>query len=199
MTGNTNNTNGKFVIGIEFIPKAVGDCIPNQSMMEISKRLIGYVRDGVVDDIIRSETEPQDKTKLWYVPSTRKLYGYNTETSTWEETNVDNSGVCIAPDSDPALEKDASGCLRLNLESSSGSSDVLTGPITADSAGSANKTVLHTTWEDANASVEVMPKADIGAAARWWVSDQTPSSVTINFAGLVPLSSTEFTIVSRKT
>lgn len=184
MNGIPTNTSSRFIISHDFISKAFGDCIPDDRMAEIVKRLISVVPDNLEADVVRSEEKPIDKTKLWYKPSNGKLYAYNTSTSTWEETNVDRYSVCISPESDSALTKTEAGCLLLDLSSKPGSTEYFDGEILADGSGNAVKTVTLDNFEDILASVVVMPKQDLGASGRWWISDQTTTSVTVNFAGL---------------
>lgn len=184
MNGTPHNTSSRYVISLDYISKATGDCIPDDRMQEIVKRLIAIVPDNLESDVVRSEEKPTDKTKLWYIPSTEKLYAYNPSTSTWEETNVDRYSVCISPESDEALTRDEAGCLFLDLSGKPGATEFYNGSITADGSGNATKTVVLNEFEDVTASVVVMPKQDMGATARWWVSDQTTTSATVNFAGL---------------
>lgn len=184
---------------MNFLPKVLGDCVSDSVMMEVSRRLQAYIQDNVEPDIIRSEEAPQDKTKLWYVPSTKKLYIYDASTGTWAETNVDNISVCISPDTDTALAKDESGCLILDLSKAAGATEIFNGAITADGSGNATKSVVLFNWEDINATVEVMFKSDPGAGARWWISDQSVTSVTVTFAGLTASTEYQIRIVARKT
>lgn len=184
MNGTPHNTSARFLISHGFISKAFGDCIPDDRMQEIVRRLISVVPDNLEADIVRSEDKPNDKTKLWYKPSNQKLYVYNVSTSTWEETNVDRYSVCISPESNNALSKDESGCLILDLSTSPGATEFFDGEITSDGSGNATKTISLQEFEDVLATVVVQPKQDLGVNARWWISDQTATSVTVSFAGL---------------
>lgn len=184
MNGTPHNTSARFTISHDFTPKAHGDCIPDDRMAEIVKRLFSVVPDNLEADIVRSEEQPTDKSKLWYVPSTKKLYVYNPSTSNWEETNVDAFTVCISPESDDALGRDESGCLLLDLSKKPGIAEFFDGTITSDGSGNATKTVVLNEFEDEDAAVVVMPKGDMGATARWFVSDQTATSATVSFVGL---------------
>lgn len=184
MNGTPHNTSSRFIISHDFTSKAVGDCIPDDRMQEIVKRLVSVVPDNLEADVVRSEEPPTDKSKLWYVPSTQKLYVYNPDTSAWEETNVDRFTVCVSPESDDALGKDESGCLILDLSQKPGVAEHFDGSITSDGSGNAVKNIALFDFEDTGAVVIVQPKEDLGASARWWISDQTSTSVTVNFAGL---------------
>lgn len=197
LTGTKNNTDGKYVLGIDFLKKAVGDCVSDSAMDEITRRLVVFLRDNS-PDIVRSESQPQDKTKLWYKPSTEQLYAYNPESGTWEITNVDNFSVCISAASSDALTKDAEGCLLLDAAILAGFSEQYNGAVATDGSGNATKTINLSNFEDENASVEVSFQSDPGATGRWWVSSQTASSVTVSFAGLTVSTSYNMRIVVRK-
>lgn len=184
MNGTPHNTSSRFVVSNDFLPKAVGDCIPDERMKEIVRRLVSIVPDNLEADVVRSESPPNDKTKLWYKESTKKLYAFNPDSSSWEETNVDRYSVCINPESDEALSKDESGCLLLDLSNKPGVAEYFDGDITSDGSGNATKTVTLVNFEDDKATVTVMPLEDFGVSARWWISDQTATSVTVSFAGL---------------
>lgn len=192
MNGTPHNTSSRFVIDHDFNRKAAGDCIPDDRMAEIVRRLISVVPDNLEADVVRSEEAPIDKTKLWFKPSNGKLYVYNVSTSTWEETNVDRYSVCISPESDDALTKDESGCLLLDLSNKPGASEFFDGEITADGSGNVTKTISLQGFEDVMATVVVQPKQDMGASARWWISDQTTTSATVNFSGLT--ASTDYDV-----
>ena len=193
------NTNARFVVSLDFLKKAMGDCIPDERMEEIVKRLVAVIPDSFQQDIVRSEEAPQDRTKLWYVPSSQKLFVFNTSTAAWEETDVDATSVHISEDSDPALQKDEFGHLFLDSSELAGATDYFDGEILTDSGGSATKTVTLFNISDEFASVEVMPKTDMGVNARWWVSDQEATSATVSFAGLAANTSYSLRIVVRKT
>lgn len=197
LSGTKNNTDGKYLLGITFLKKASGDCVSDSAMEEITRRLNVFLRDNS-PDIIRAEEPPQDKTKLWYRPSTKQLYAFDPNTSQWEITNVDNFAVCISAGSSPALALDEEGCLTLVASSLAGYSERFDGDITSDGAGAATKTVNLSNFEDETASVDVIFKEDPGATARWWVSAQAVSSVTVSFAGLAASTTYDLRIVVRK-
>lgn len=184
MNGTPHNTSSRYTISHDFNKKAVGDCIPDDRMEEIVRRLISIVPDNLEADVVRAEEPPTDKTKLWYKESEGKLYAFNPDSSSWEITNVDRYSVCINPESDEALSKDESGCLLLDLSGKPGVVEFFDGSITSDSSGNVTKTVSLINFEDADATVVVMPKEDFGVSARWWISEQTSTSATVNFAGL---------------
>src|SRR5215207_7639845 len=132
MNGTTNNTSSRFTVSLSFQKRGLGDCIPDERMQELVKRIVATVPDDLENDIVRSESAPQDRSKLWYQPSTKKLFYFNTENSSWEETNVDNFSVCISPESDEALSKDEAGCLLLDLSKAAGKTEHLDSSITSD-------------------------------------------------------------------
>lgn len=197
LTGTKNNTDGKYVLGIDFLRKAVGDCVSDSAMEEIVRRLVVFLRDNS-PDIVRSESPPQDKTKLWFKPSTEQLYAWNIDSMTWEITNVENFSICISAGSSDALTKDEEGCITLNATLLAGFAEQFEGEVASDASGLATKTINLSDFEDENASVELNFHADPGATARWWVSSQTASSVTISFAGLGVSTSYNMRIVVRK-
>ena len=84
------------------------------------------------------------------------------------------------------LELDEEGNILLKKAFRTERFDVI---ITSNSSGNATSTVALTTFSDDKAAVNVMPLADLGADARWWVSAQTNTSITVSFAGL-PVSAT---------
>lgn len=197
LTGTKNNTDGKYILGLDFLRKASGDCVSDAAMEEIVRRLIVFLRDNT-PDIIRSEEPPQDKTKLWYKPSNKKLYAFNSESATWEITDVENFSICLSAASSDALTKDAEGCLLLNASLLSGFSQIFDGAVASDAAGNAVKTINITAFEDEFASVEVNPKSDFGASFRWWVSAQSATSVTVSFSGLAASTTFQLRIILRK-
>lgn len=199
MTGSTHNTSARFTVSLDFIQKAFGDCIPDDRMAEVVRRLVAVVPDNIEQDIVRSEEAPTDKSKFWYKPSSKKLFVFNPSTSQWEETNVDNISVCISPESDDALTKDEVGCLLFDPSNLPGASEKYDGVITSDGSGNAQRTISFQNWEDENAAVSVNPKEDLGASARWWVSDRTSSSVTVSFAGLTVSTDYDCLIIAIKT
>lgn len=199
MNGSPHNTSSRFVVSLDFLKKAVGDCIPDDRMEEIVKRLVAVVPDNLETDIVRSESPPTDKSKFWYQPSTKKLYVYNPSTNNWEETNVDNISVCLSPESDPALSKDEAGCLFLDTEQLAGNVERFDGDITTSGSGTATKTLSYTDLEDSEANVQVIFREDPGTTHRWWVSDQSSTSVTISFAGLSNSTDYTISIIATKT
>lgn len=192
MNGTPHNTSARFVVSLDYIKKGLGDCIPDDRMAEVVKRLVAVIPDNVEQDIVRSEEAPSDKSKFWYQPSTKKLFVYNPSTNAWEETNVDNISVCISAEGSPALLRDEAGCLLLDASKLQGYSETFEQTITSTGSGTITKTLSLETIADDKAAVFVIPLEDLGASARWWVSSQTESAVTVNFAGLS--ASTAYTI-----
>lgn len=184
MNGSSHNTSARFVVSHDFVRKALGDCIPDERMEEVVRRLVSVIPDNVSQDIVRSEDPPSDKSKFWYKPSNKKLYVFNPSSSAWEESNVDNISVCISPESNDALSKDESGCFIFSPDKLPGQSEIYNGGIVADGSGNAVKTISLQNWEDDQASVIVQPLEDLGASGRWWISDQVATGATVNFAGL---------------
>lgn len=192
VTGTKNNTDGNDLLDVDFIKKALGDCIPDDVMNEIVRRLIVSLRADATQDIVRSEEQPQDRSKLWYRPSTKLLYAFNPETGTWETTNVENFSICISASSASALKKDAEGCLVLDSSLLAGKTEYFEGSIASDASGNVTKTVSFSLFTDAKATVAVIPLSDFGASYRWWVSNQTTSTVSVSFSGLA--ASTSFNV-----
>jgi hypothetical protein len=184
VSGSNNNTDGRYVFGVSFLARRVGDCVPDEKMKEVAERLVIFARENFESDIVRSESPPQDKTKLWYVPSSKKLYVFDPETSQWEETNVDNVSVCISADSDTALGRDEAGCLLFDPSELAGKSERSDFTITADGSGNATTTLVLTAFQDGEAAVVVSMLTDVGATGRWYIVTQTPTSISITFAGL---------------
>lgn len=200
MNGTPHNTSSRFVVSLDFLKKALGDCIPDDRMAEIVKRLVAVIPDNVEADIVRSEEAPSDKSKLWYVPSTKKLYVYNPSTNAWEETNVDNISVCLSPETHVALTRDEAGCLLLDASQLPGYAEVFNVTSASNGSGAFTKTLSLTTIADENASVVVVPLEDLGSTGRWYVSAQTESSVTLQFSGLTASTNYSFrAIVTRTT
>lgn len=197
LNGTNNNTDGKYILGKTYAKKASGDCVSDSVMDEITRRLTVFLRDNS-PDIVRSESAPQDKTKLWFRPSTNQVYAWDPDSAQWEITNIEEFSVCISAASSDALSKDDEGCLILDPAELAGYSEQYEGPIQADGSGNVTKTVSLVNFEDEKAEVTVMFKSDPGASARWWVGTQTVSSASVSFAGLSASTSYDVRIIVRK-
>ncbi len=202
----SSQSRGRFVATLEFSRSVKGsDAITDAAMDEIVRRLRVTLDPDSLSDIVRSEGPPADTTKLWLRLSDKVVLSFITATNSWEETSVAGD-ICLSGILDNFLKLDDAGCLfaipsanEENLLELDEEGNILLKKafrterfdviITSNSSGNATSTVALTTFSDDKAAVNVMPLADLGADARWWVSDQTNTSITVSFAGL-PVSAT---------
>lgn len=64
--GSTNtNTSGQSSVAFDFVLKKDSDCIPDETMAEITRRTIGTVTSGEFGDVIFAKDPPNDTKKLW--------------------------------------------------------------------------------------------------------------------------------------
>lgn len=211
----TTSTLGRHFAVVTPASKRSGDCITDAQMQEISERLIVMVDPALLSDVVRSEGEPQDKSKLWYKPSTKLLYSYNVELQRWEETQVDNnvrvSGrignfikkddtgaiYCIISSSDEQLlELDEQGNILMRKYAKVERFDVT---LSSDGAGLAEHTITLTKFEDPEAAINVMPRALLPANARWYVSAQDETTATVKFSGLAASTTYAVSIIAQQT
>ncbi len=206
--GRTNAT-------VSRLSKVNGDCIDDGLMDEIVRRLYVEVDSGAFSDIVRSESAPTDTTKIWYQPSSKLAFAFDTLSNSWEETNIsgdtrlssvvnnlirmDESGAIftiISASERNLLTVDEEGNILLErgiaperIESS----------VTSDGSGDGETTVTFTRFSDKLAAISVMPLEDLGENARWWVDEQTDITAKIKFAGLAAASTFSIAIVGTPT
>lgn len=210
----STSTLGRYLASIAFSAKIGPDCIPDERMEEIVRRLIVSVEQEILSDIVRSEEPPQDKSKLWYQPSTKKLYAWSISGNKWEETSVDSTG-CIAGILGNFIKKDEGGCFygilsthEDNLLEVDDEGNLLmrniplaerfTETITSNGSGEAEFTLTITSFNDPDAMITVMPLEDMGATMRWWVEDQDGTSATVKFAGLANATSYDIAVFAQQ-
>lgn len=218
LNGSTNNSDGRYVLGIDFLLQRHGDCVSDKTMQEIIERLIVYARGDLGSDIIRSEDMPQDKTKLWYKPSTKELFIWSETDVKWILTDVENNSGCVSASTGNFIKRDESGCLICALSSDENNvaeldesgnplvdktklggfaeSQELT--FTTSGSGTASQTLGLGLFSDDSANINVIFGVDPTATARWWVTAQTESGFTLNFAGLANSTSYTVRVVATK-
>ena len=173
IAGGLGNTTGQSSIRKDFLRFGPGYCIPDDKMKEIADRLLLAVDPNLVTDIVRSETEPQDKTKFWYNLSTNEILYWSEPETAWVRTEFGNVL--------PALyERQLVG-------------------ITADASGDASITVFLNNFKDARALLSIVPNEDPGADFRWWVSSQTDTQINVSLAGMTPTVTIQTTVFIHRT
>jgi len=213
----TKNTSplGRFLASVIASASTTTDCIPDSRMDEIARRLVVSIEKELLSDIIRSAKEPQDKSKVWYNTVTKKVYTFDLSTSSWVESNID-SQACLSSRIGNMIKRDDSGCLFSILSRSEEQlleldeeGNILMRNIArierfdelivSDGTGKADITITLTEFTDDKAVINVSPKVDLGANARWWVDSQTTTTAVVKFAGLANSSSYEVTISAQQT
>lgn len=87
--GSTNtNTSGQSSVAFDYVLKKGGDCLPDETMAEITRRTIGAVISGEFGDVIFSKDPPNDTKKLWVEESNTganigTIKRYESATGTW--------------------------------------------------------------------------------------------------------------------
>lgn len=173
----------------------------NAAMIEIARRLLISIDDNRTG-AIRSELPPSDVTRLWFKPSEKKLFAFDTESDAWTEVNPDNVYVCIANTPGNFLRRDESGCLYAIISASEDNLltiDEFGDPIldklkmkpvirqnlsiNTSGSGAATLSVTFSDFEDDEAVITVAFRSDPGANGRWWVTSQTATTAELSFAG----------------
>lgn len=215
MSAKNTSTLGRHIASVAATSARIGDCISDARMDEIARRLMVQLEDSVLSDVIKAEAPPSDTSKLWFDTKTKKLFEWNPESNAWTETSV-SDGVCIAGATDNLLRRDDTGCLLVLLSESEDNllevddegnllmrkiarAERFDLSIVSDGSGNASTTITITEFTDDKAGISVMPKADLGANARWWVSAQTTTTATINFAGLANSTTYAIAVMAQQT
>lgn len=206
---------GRFLASVIASSGTTNDCIPDARMDEIARRLVVSIEKELLSDVVRSAGEPQDKSKIWYNTATKKVYAFDLATNSWVESNID-SQACLSARIGNMIMRDDSGCLYSILSRSEeqlleldeegnilmrniARTERFDELIVSSGSGEATATVTITEFSDDKAIISVMPKADLGATARWWVDSQTNNSATVKFSGLANSSSFKVAISAQQT
>lgn len=184
-------------------------------MREICDRLLVSLEKSLMSDIVRSIDPPQDKSKFWFSIADSELLQWNPLSNSWETAQVQDP-ACLAGIVGNFLKKDEAGCLYAILSASeenlleldeegnillrkTAKVERFDTTINSDGSGNVTTTVTLTKFSDNAAAVNVMPRADLGASARWWIHAQTSSTITVKFAGLANSTSYDVSIIAHQT
>lgn len=195
---------------VSFTGKVMGDCIPDDKMSEIAERLLVIIDDSKLGPV-KSELAPQDLSRMWYQPSSKKLMAYDADTASWTEVNADTVYPCLGNIPRNLLKRDDSGCLYMIISADENnllkideagdlvlySDDLIpvewqAKSVTSNGSGVGTLTVDPLLIKHANSPVTIGFKSDPGANARWWITAQTAETISISFAGLT--NSTTFNL-----
>lgn len=172
----------------DFLRKVAGDCISDQAMTEIARRLLVFFKQPD-PQIIRSATAPSDKSKLWLPVDavtgavTGVLQGYDSASGSW--VDVSNIGQCISSQEDNLLEVDEEKCLTVPKGKVPGVPQVFDEEITADGDGEAELDLVYDVFEDSDAEIGVnVVDDDPGADFRFVVTDREINGCTVHFFGV---------------
>lgn len=87
--GSTNtNTSGESNVAFDYNLKKASDCISDDNMAEITRRLQGFVTSDETGDVVFSQDPPNDVNKIWIeISNTGAIIGtvkrYDTATGQW--------------------------------------------------------------------------------------------------------------------
>jgi hypothetical protein len=206
---------GRSFVSVEAIQNGPGDCIPDVTMGEVARRLLIKVDKNAVADIIRSEEQPTDITKIWFQPSTKQAYSWSASEDKWVETNIGES-PCLAGKMKNLIKRDEAGCLYVVISNDGDNLLELDeeGNITlkrhlkverfdltvvADVSGNATRDIAYTLFEDAVAAINVMPREKPPEAFRWWVDSQDEGTAKVKFSGMGASASLDLSIIAHQT
>lgn len=206
---------GRSVASVRPLAKQMGDCIPEERLAEIARRLLVSIETELLSDVVRSENEPQDKSKLWFKPSTGKLYVWNFSTNKWQETQSIYD-ICLSGITDNLIHKDDNGCIFARISRSEENllevdeegnllmrnisrAERFDSTLVSDGSGNGEVTMTITKFADSSAGISLAWLTDPGKDARWWIDDQQPTTVTIKFAGLANATSYGIAVTATQT
>jgi len=193
--GQGGNTSARNLVDLDFSPSRQGDCIPDGTLSELTRRLIGTVSKDQDGATVISPTPPLNKNAIWVPvdPETLNRKGpnrrYDFSVGRWVEDVPDFEEFCAVEGGDNLLEK-VGGCWQVRRR--------LTQRVAIQVTENGTQEIeLDQPVSGANYAVIITPTSD-PAAVRLWVVSRLSQQVTIQAAGYASgTQSFEVTIIEQ--